>query len=119
MIGDKRRLRGRQVVEVPRRQAAAAQQLPRVPGQVVPGDDAVEIGHHAAHRPAHVASAALEGKEADRPAVVLEHADLDAAADRGHGQGELGAEIGAGQGGLRPLDFGPSRQLGGRQGVGG
>ncbi len=95
VIGRPGRLCGGQVVEVPGREAAAAEQLPGFPGNVLPGDDAVVVGQHAAGGPAHVAPAALEGEEADRLAVVFQDADLDAAADRRDGLGELGPEIGA------------------------
>ena len=65
-------LAGQQVIELPGDQVAPGRQLDRVPGESRPGDNCLEVGHHAAHRPADTEAVPLEGEEPCHADVIFE-----------------------------------------------
>jgi hypothetical protein len=114
-----RRLRGEGGVEVPRGQAAAAEQLRQAPARGGLRDHAVDVAEPPADGPAPAEAPPLVGEEADDPAVLLQHGHVHVVAHRGDGLRELGAEVGAVEGRIRRLDGPPAGDLAGAELVSG
>src|SRR5262249_55868641 len=114
-----RMLGGCQVIEAPGGQAAASDQLLRVPCQPGPTYQSLEIGHPSADRLPRTPAAVLEREEPYRRVVLLQNSHPHVGANRGHRLRVLRTEKRAMQSRVRTLPARPRQHVIVRQSIDG